>query len=74
MTDYYFNDFTDSSNLQMNFFENGQLRHRSSSKSGLNHGEYYWAYEDGTLYAQHFYKNGLKVETWRSGFKGLKED
>ncbi|MFN6084891.1 MAG: hypothetical protein ACK476_08185, partial [Fluviicola sp.] len=66
-------DYIDSSNLQMEFFENGQLSHRSSTKNDLKSGEYYWAYEDKTLYAQHFYEKGLKVGTWKSGFKGSKE-
>lgn len=70
---YYFQDFIDSSNVQMEFFEDGHLRHRSSSKKDLKNGEFYWAYDDKTLYAQQFYDKGLKVGTWKSGFKGSKE-
>lgn len=73
ISNYYYQDFIDKSNVQIDYFENGQLRSRSSTKNDLKNGEFYWAYEDKTLYAQHFYEKGLKVGTWKSGFKGSKE-
>ncbi len=74
MESYYFQDFTDSSNVQVEYFSNGSLRHRSSDKNGIKNGEYFWAYDDGTLYAQQFYEKGLKTGIWHFGFKGSKVD
>lgn len=72
MMDYYYHDFKDSSDVQMGYFENGNLRYRNSDKNGLKNGEYFWAYDDGSLYAQQFYEKGLKTGVWRCGFKGSK--
>lgn len=74
MESYFFHDFADSSDVQMEYFQNGNLRHRSSDKNGQKNGEYFWAYDDGTLYAQRFYEKGMKTGIWRSGFKGSKDD
>lgn len=74
MESYYYHNFEDSSNVQMGYFENGKLRYRNSDKNGLKNGEYFWTYDDGTLYAQQFYEKGMKTGIWCSGFKGLKDD
>lgn len=74
MESYFYRDYSDSSDVQMEFFPNGNLRHRSSDKNGQKNGEYFWAYDDGTLYAQQFFDRGLKTGIWRCGFKGSKQE
>lgn len=70
MTDYYYKDHIENSDVAMSFDSIGRLTHRSSSKNGLKHGEFYWVYDDGSCYAQQFFEHGKKVGNWKSNLKG----
>lgn len=70
MESYYYQDYLDSANTQMSFDSLGRIIYQSSTYKGKKHGIFQWHYNDGTLYAKHYYLNGNKEGTWVHGFEG----
>lgn len=67
---YYYHNYLDSNNVQMSFDSLGNVIYQSAMYNGKKHGIYYWQYDDGTLYAKHYYENGNKEGMWLQGLKG----
>lgn len=70
MESYFYQNYLDSTNIQISFDSLGIIKYQSSMYKGQKHGTFLWRYDDGSLYAKQYFEYGKKEGVWLQGLKG----